>query len=101
MKLKFVSELVYSCNQCDKTFFDKNELDWYIRKQHLRLGWPALPLKCDLCGAAYIRKIELEFHIREQHRSSTKPTVGESDGEHNLGVGKTSTEEENTDVGTI
>ena len=27
VKLKFVSDLVSSCNLCDKTFFDKNELD--------------------------------------------------------------------------
>ena len=67
----------------------------------MRLGWPALPFKCDLCGAAYIRKNELEVHIRKQHRSSPKPPVGESDGEHNLEVGKTSKDEENTDIGTI
>ena len=100
-KLKLVSESVSSCNICDKTFLDRNELYWHIRKQHLRLGWPALPFKCDLCGAAYIRKVELEIHIRDQHRSSPKPTIGESDGEHNLGVGKTSTGKENTDVGTM
>ena len=31
-ELKFVSESVSSCNICDKTFFDENELDWHIRK---------------------------------------------------------------------
>ena len=50
-ELKFVSESASSCNLCDKTFFDENELDWHIRKQHLRLGWPALPFECELCGA--------------------------------------------------
>ena len=85
-----ISESVSSCNLCDKTFFDKNELDWYIRKQHLRLGWPALPLKCDLCGAAYIRKSELKDHIEEHHRSSPKPPVEEIDDKHEEEVDKAS-----------
>ena len=50
-ELKFVGESVSSRNLCDKTFFDENELDWHISKQHTkwRLGWPALPFKYNLC----------------------------------------------------
>ena len=95
-ELKFVSESLSSCYICDK-----NELYWHIRKQLLRLGWPALTYKCELCGAAYIRIIDLKVHIREQHRSSPKPPIEKTDGEHNLEIGKTSKDEENTDAGTI
>ena len=34
-ELNFVSKSVSSCNPCDKTFFDENELDWHIKKQHI------------------------------------------------------------------
>ena len=88
-ELKFVSESVSSCYICDKTSVDKNELYWHIRKQHLRLGMPAVTFKCELCGAVYIKEIGLKVHIREQHRSSPKPPIEETDGEHNLEVGKT------------
>ena len=101
-ELKFASESVSSCNICGETLnLDKNELYWHIRMQHLRLGWPAVTFKCELCGAAYIKEIGLKVHIRERHRSSPKPPIEETDGEHNLEVGKTSKDEENTDIGTI
>ena len=89
MKLKFVSGSVSSCNICDKTFFDGNDLYWHIRKQHLGLGWPAMPFKCDLCGAAYIKKIELKGHTKKHHSSNPKPPVEESDDKHEEEVGDT------------
>ena len=79
MELKFVSRSVSSCNMCDKTFFDGNDLSWHTRKQHLGLGWPDMPFKWDLCGAAYIRKIELQDHTKKHHSLNSKPTVEEID----------------------
>ena len=101
-KLKFMSESVSSCNICGETLnLDKNELYWHIRMQHLRLSWPAVTFKCELCGAAYIKEIYLKVHIRKLHKSNPKPPIEETDGEHNLEVGKTSKDEENTDAETI
>ena len=66
-------ESVSSCNLCDKTFFDENELEWHIRKQHSKKSESVY--SCNLCDMIFagegdleliIRK-QLDWHIRKQH----------------------------------
>lgn len=75
-------ELIFSCDECDATLTDKNDLDEHNKLTHD----PSLPFMCYNCTYRFLTKDCLETHISQRvckpkiHQASTKQSKNDSIG---------------------
>ena len=60
---KHVEDQQFSCEQCDRSFSDENQLIVHIMVQHSKL----LTKKCKICKVTCVNKYSLKQHMYKKH----------------------------------